>query len=449
MSMHEIESLVESSVKTVATASPAPSLARSICFSLYQLQNQFDCGYTVLRVREELEHLGYLFLLPPEQLPEPERSAALNLSDQENFFAGEAYSGHKTYFDRHTGRCCITAGSELWQKLLDLGLLPKSAKADLHELYPLELAELIVPMASETLAGDDKTGADTLGLWYALFPMLCIAAGYDEENTPEPERIRDLLKRLAIPEAFEAAESYCREMDFDDFDEDEMPFLSEWGDPYKKWKKKEESLLPEFCQRMVNEHLSKNNFTEADRFASYIKDEQGVGKLYNRCIVSVACHQWLKLQTQETMPPESILSLAEAKAGFEHLSGLSIPPKLKMLCRFNLAEVQLLLEEFAASAETLKEIYTEGLAELSRKPDGNLKQMQQASLSISFYQLLDNLPDDFPSKKELILQGIPEMMNVPAARKTFTELMPEMPEMTDQLRLNIISCDQLAHYFQE
>lgn len=56
MSMHEIESLVESSVITVATASPIPPLARNICFNLYQLQNQLDCGYTVLRVREELEN---------------------------------------------------------------------------------------------------------------------------------------------------------------------------------------------------------------------------------------------------------------------------------------------------------------------------------------------------------------------------------------------------------
>ena len=55
MSMHAIESLVEYSVITVATALPVPPLAQSICHSLYHLQNQLDCGYTVLRVRDELE----------------------------------------------------------------------------------------------------------------------------------------------------------------------------------------------------------------------------------------------------------------------------------------------------------------------------------------------------------------------------------------------------------
>ena len=105
--MHEIESLVESSVITVATASPIPPLARNICFNLYQLQNQLDCGYTVLRVREELEKLGYLFLLPPEQLPEPERSAALKLNEEGGFLSDG------TYFDHRSGRCCVTAGSLL------------------------------------------------------------------------------------------------------------------------------------------------------------------------------------------------------------------------------------------------------------------------------------------------------------------------------------------------
>ncbi|MCZ2661691.1 hypothetical protein [Bacteroides fragilis] len=48
--------LVEYSIITVATASPVPPLAQqSICYSLYQLQDQLDYGHTVLRVRDESE----------------------------------------------------------------------------------------------------------------------------------------------------------------------------------------------------------------------------------------------------------------------------------------------------------------------------------------------------------------------------------------------------------
>ncbi len=152
MSMHAIESLVEYSVKTVATASPVPPLARNICFSLYQLQNLLDCGYTVLRVKDELVALGYLFLLPPEQLPEPECKAAKKLAKKGGFLNKE------TYFDLRSGCCCVTAGSKLWKKLLDLGILPASAKTELRKLDPVELAELIIPLASKALAEGDKNG---------------------------------------------------------------------------------------------------------------------------------------------------------------------------------------------------------------------------------------------------------------------------------------------------
>lgn len=98
MSMHAIESLVEYSVITVATALPVPPLAQSICHSLYHLQNQLDCGYTVLRVRDELEKVGYLSLLSPEQLPEPERSEAMELAAEGGFLKGGGI-----YVDRRSG----------------------------------------------------------------------------------------------------------------------------------------------------------------------------------------------------------------------------------------------------------------------------------------------------------------------------------------------------------
>lgn len=52
----------------------------------------------------------------PEQIAEPERSAAMKLTKEGGFFA------RGTYFDCRTGRCCITAGSDLWKKLSDLDI---------------------------------------------------------------------------------------------------------------------------------------------------------------------------------------------------------------------------------------------------------------------------------------------------------------------------------------
>jgi hypothetical protein len=443
MSMHEIESLVESSVITVATALPVPPLAQSICYSLYQLQDQLDCGYTVLRVREELQQLGYLFLLPPERLPEPERGAVMKFSEEGGFLDDD------TYFDRESGLCCITAGSELWKKLIGLGVLPASTRAELRLLDPLELAELIVPLASKALAEGDKRGADTLGLWYAFFPLLCVVAGFDDDHTPEPERIRALLELLAVPEAFEVAEAYGRGLDFD-FEEEEMSFLAGWGTPYNQWKGKQESLFPDFCKRMVYDYLSKNNFVEADRYASSLEDGPEYAKLFHRSLVTVTCHNWLKTQDPEVTPPEGILSLAEAKAGLEYLSGLALPAKQKMLCRMSLVQAQLLTGEVAVAADTLKMTYIEVLEVLNQKPDGNEKRIQHAALAISYYQMLnDNIPGEYSGKKELMSQGIPGMMDLPAAREIFCEFLPLVPQMAEDMQASIDLCDQIIQQMQK
>ena len=443
MSMHEIESLVESSVITVATASPVPPLAQGICYSLYQLQNQLDCGYTVLRVRDELQQLGYLFLLPPERLPEPERGAAMKLSGEGGFLDDD------TYVDRKTGFCCITAGSALWKKLIDLGVLPASTEAELRLLDPLELAELIIPLASKALAEGDKRSADTLGLWYAFFPLFCVVTGIDDDHAPEPERIRALLELLAVPEAFEVAGAYDRELDFD-FEEEEMSFLAGWETPYFEWKEKRESLFPNFCKRMVYDYLLKNNFVEADRYASHLEDGPEYARLFHRSLITVTCHNWLKTQDPDVTPPKSILSLAEARVGLERLSGMDLPANQKMLCRMNLVQVQLLMGEIAAAAGTLKMTYTEVLDVLNQKPDGDEKRIQHAALAVSYYQMLyDNIPNEYPGKKELVSQGIPGLMNVPAAREVFCEFLPSLPQMAAELQESIDLCDQLMQQLQQ
>ncbi|MCD8162582.1 MAG: hypothetical protein LUE09_03855 [Synergistaceae bacterium] len=206
MSMHEIESLVESSVITLAQHAPEHPRRESICLSLYALQKQFDCGYTLPRVANELIKLNYLFYIPVAKLPQPERGEAEDIMKNDGgFLAG------KTYVDRESGLCYVTAGSELWGKLLDLKILTESARSRPSDgLYPMELAEIIVPIAARAAASGEAEAAGcaakTLGLWYALFPLLCAAAGYDDEaNAPEEKQIHELLCRLSLPEAFAAA----------------------------------------------------------------------------------------------------------------------------------------------------------------------------------------------------------------------------------------------------
>ena len=117
-----------------------------------------------------------------------------------------------------------------------MSVIPASPEAELRLLDPLELAEQIVSLASKALAGGDKRGADTLGHWYVFFPLFCAIEGWDDANAPEPERIQALLRLLDVPEAFEVAASYGNELDVD-YEEEEMPFLVGWEQPYRKWLK--------------------------------------------------------------------------------------------------------------------------------------------------------------------------------------------------------------------
>ena len=406
MSMHAIESLVEYSVITVATALPVPPLAQSICHSLYHLQNQLDCGYTVLRVRDELEKVGYLSLLSPEQLPEPERSEAMELAAEGGFLKGGGI-----YVDRRSGKCCVTAGCVLWKKLLDMSVIPASPEAELRLLDPLELAEQIVSLASKALAGGDKRGADTLGHWYAFFPLFCAIEGWDDANAPEPERIQALLRLLDVPEAFEVAASYGNELDVD-YEEEEMPFLVGWEQPYRKWLKErkndegiQEGELDSFHRNVMYQYIQRHNFEEADRYASLIAE------------------------------------------GFERLSGLPLPEQELATCRVYLLQTVVLLGDYPAVIEMQQALFTEAIGKLEQYPEGETRQMQQIALALSYYQMLYvNLPDEYPSKKELMRKRFPGLMELSDVKRICGELLPEKPQMADTLQENMEQCNALMQY---
>lgn len=192
--------------------------------------------------QRSLKKLNYLFYVPLTKLPRQERGEAENIIKD-----GGSLLADKTYVDRESGLCYVTAGSELWRKLLDLKILPESARSQLNDgLYPMELAEIIVPLAARAAAAGEADAAGctarTLGLWYALFPLLCAAAGYDDEaNAPEEKQINELLRQLSLPEAFAAAELHCGGLDFTAFDTEEMGFLNGWAEPYHKWKRQRDA----------------------------------------------------------------------------------------------------------------------------------------------------------------------------------------------------------------
>lgn len=447
MAMYEIESLVEESVKTLATAPSAPTQAKNLCFNLYQLQEQVDCGYTLLRVRDELEQLGYLYPLQPDQLPEPERSEALQLLQPGGFLTDG------TYVDHQTGTCWLTAGSKLWQKLQAQGLLPQAAAAGeaIRALSPLDMAETIVPLAWELDEQGDPTGSHTLGLWYTLFPTLCLVAEGDDQ--PAPDRIENLLRLLATPAVFEYAETYVHEVNFDDFDDDEkegLSFLAAWSAPYKDWKAKSVGRTPHFYKQKIYECLDKQEFAQADRYASCLAQDGEGEDLLHRSLVTIVCHQWLRDQPEGVEAPEGLLPVAEAQAYFERLIDLELPAKELNLCQFYLMQAYQLQGDYVSAVELLQQMCTTSIAHVDVLPEGNAKRIQQAFLANTYYQTLyRNFPDSYLPKKQLIQSGLPGLMDLPAVRQTCSDLLPEVPEHAETLRQTAAQCDLILSYLEK
>ena len=107
------------------------------------------------------------------------------------------------------------------------------------------------------------------------------------------------------------------------------------------------------------------------------------------------------------------LSLFEVKEGFERLSGLPLPEQELATCRVYLLQTVVLLGDYPAVIEMQQALFTEAIGKLEQYPEGETRQMQQIALALSYYQMLYvNLPDEYPSKKELMRKRFPGLMEL-------------------------------------
>ena len=201
---------------------------------------------------------------------------------------------------------------------------------------------------------------------------------------------------------------------------------------------------------MVYNSMGNNEFAEADKYASQIGDENDPAHLLHRCMVSIACHQWLTTQEPGTLPPKGLLSLCEAKVGFEYLAGLDLPEQGRTVCRMYILQALKLQGDSPALVELLQQMYNEAIAIVEQRPYGQTKQLQYIALSISYYQmLLENLPDDYLPKKELMRNGLPGLFDLSAIKDKCNELHHEMPQAAETLQQYMEQCDSLMQYIQE
>lgn len=203
MSMHQIEDMIENSVRMLSncTGSEINGLSlRDICYHLYQLQDLFDCGYTMLRVREELERMGFIASIAVEKLPQNERDAAQRLS------GGSGFLPSGVYVDGDSGLAYLDYGNPSWNTFIEAGTLSHPQMGDIPQIDVLQLAEIMISLAAqqrETGSDNGEIAVSTLLYWYALLPTVMTVSGY--EGQVEEERIIRLRDMAAVPEAFEQA----------------------------------------------------------------------------------------------------------------------------------------------------------------------------------------------------------------------------------------------------
>ena len=135
MSMHSIEDMIETTIRILSNSAKSQVggiPVRDICYQLYQLQNQFDCGYTLLRAEDELVRMGFLARIPVDHLPQQERDAAHRLTEGHGFLPSGAYIGENQL-------AYVAYGKPLWNTLAETGVLLQPKADHIPEMDALDL----------------------------------------------------------------------------------------------------------------------------------------------------------------------------------------------------------------------------------------------------------------------------------------------------------------------
>ncbi|MCD7850362.1 MAG: hypothetical protein LUH63_11860 [Parabacteroides sp.] len=131
------------------------------------------------------------------------------------------------------------------------------------------------------------------------------------------------------------------------------------------------------------------------------------------------------------------------------MAGLPLPEQGLATCRIYLLQTLVLLGDYPAVIEMHQALFTEAVGKLEQSPEGENKQMLQTEVALSYYQMLHtNLPDDYPSKKELMRKGFPGLMELPEVKRICGELLPGKPQMADTLQEYMEQCDTLMQYLK-
>ena len=197
MSIHELEDLVEMSVRVLDSCqSDATSDRRSMFYHLYDFQGKWDTGFTHFRVMDILiahrfvyqmdmtAHPDYAkYQIPLDQIVEDSKQSSrlnavkfmrldpsndpdskalsqMSIKERKDFHLNNPYAGY--YRDP---LLYADAGSPLWKRLVEVGQLTGAdAEAPNPQLTLIDIANQIIQCAEK------QQNYDVMVYWYALLP---------------------------------------------------------------------------------------------------------------------------------------------------------------------------------------------------------------------------------------------------------------------------------------
>ncbi|MCD7877764.1 MAG: hypothetical protein LUH49_12550 [Cloacibacillus porcorum] len=396
MSMHQIEDMIENSVRMLSncTGSEINGLSlRDICYHLYQLQDLFDCGYTMLRVREELERMGFLASITVEKLPQNERDAARRLT------GGSGFLPSGVYVDGDSGLAYLDYGNPSWNTFIEAGTLSHPQMGDIPQIDVLQLAENMISLAAqqrETGSDNGEIAVSTLLYWYALLPTVMTVSGY--EGQVEEERIIRLRDMAAVPEAFEQAGILWLTSELEDLadlaDED-LDCFANWAEPYLQWKKEAEDT-PEYPGSEFSEQeqmelfiasLNHEDYSQADFIARRLDEpSRSFGRI--NAAMSFYTAQIDQPEQTDTPQPHNIMTLTEVEEKLIELTESEFPVAVKNQLYLHLAQCRFLLKKLPSAIDSLNHAFALAADKLLQMEDAEMQRVQMAYLTASYYMVL-------------------------------------------------------------
>lgn len=117
MSMYQIEDFIESAVRTIAMSGLDKQEKRNLIYTLFEMEEHGDCGFTNLRTISEMVECSYSFAFDAKDMYDyTENPDRYNLEQY-------CYSEGDVYYDPQTDKFCVDSGSRAWEEMVKIGAI--------------------------------------------------------------------------------------------------------------------------------------------------------------------------------------------------------------------------------------------------------------------------------------------------------------------------------------